>query len=139
MNVVHDGRAKKRILEGRNIYVAALALACLLHAGCDPCENESPVEHLSPDQKRKAVVFERGCGATVGTNIQLSILSSTESLPTEGGNTFIIDPNHGASPTLYIDVEWKGNTTLLVSYPGRARVFKKSTRVGDVDVTYLPR
>jgi hypothetical protein len=111
----------------------------LLLAGCDPCENESAVEHPSPDGKWKIVVFERGCGATVGTNVQMSLLQASRTLPSEAGNLFAIDSNHGASALEYIFVDWTSNSSVTITYPVKARVFKQEKRIGDVIVNYISK
>src|SRR6476620_7443373 len=49
----------------RNLGVPILALCLLMGTACHPCENEESAEHRSPEGAWKAVVFERGCGATV--------------------------------------------------------------------------
>ena len=67
--------------------------ACLLLPSC--CENERPFGHLSPDGKWKYVTFSRNCGATTADNFQVSVLPATALMPTEAGNAFIADDNHG--------------------------------------------
>ena len=111
----------------------------LLMAGCDPCENESAVEHRSPDGKWKVVVFERDCGATVGANVQMSMLQASKTPPNEAGNLFVIDSNHGASALQYIFVDWTSSTSVVITYPEKARVFKQEKRIGDVVVTYISK
>jgi hypothetical protein len=122
----------------RYVIVFVLALSCLVVA-CDPCDNENAVDHLSPDAQWKVVVFERECGATVGANVQMSILPASKSLPKEAGNLFIIDSNHGASALQYIYVDWASNKSVLITYPAKARVFKQEKRIGTVDVSYLSK
>jgi hypothetical protein len=124
-------------LRMRNLGTFMLAMSFLMVAGCDPCENERPVEHKSPDGTWKVVVFERGCGATVGANVQVSLLPASNRLPNESGNTFVIDSNHGASALQYIYVDWTSNNSVQITYPGNARVFKQEKRVGSVNITYV--
>ena len=106
---------------------------------CDPCENENAVDHLSPDGQWKVVVFERGCGATVGANVQMSILPASSSLSNGAGNVFTIDSNHGASALQYIYVDWTSNRSVLITYPAKARVLRQEKRIGTVDVSYLSK
>ena len=46
-----------------------------------PCANTVSAEHISPDGKLRAVLFERDCGATTNWSSQISILRRTEPLP----------------------------------------------------------
>jgi hypothetical protein len=68
-------------------------LGCLLLSG----SNEAPSEHPSPDGEWKYVTFDRNCGATTGSNLQVTVLPAAARLPNEAGNTFIADDNHGAA------------------------------------------
>jgi hypothetical protein len=109
-------------------------LGCLSLSGC--CQNEAATEHLSPDGKWKYVTFSRNCGATTGDNFQVSILPASEPFPSEGGNAFIADSNHGEAPFVALAV-WLAPQTLQINYSSKARVFKKELRVAGVDVRYL--
>jgi hypothetical protein len=111
----------------------------LLMAACDPCENESAAEHASPDGKWKVVVFERGCGATVGANVQMSLLQASKTLPSDAGNLFVIDSNHGGSALEDIFVDWTSKSSVTITYPAKARVFKQERRIGDVSVSYISK
>jgi hypothetical protein len=55
------------------------------------CANEVASVTESADHQLKAVVFHRECGATVGKNSQVSVISQLGFLPEEGGNVFIED------------------------------------------------
>jgi len=116
-----------------------LAVSFLTVAACSPCKNEKSAEYKSPDGAWKVVTFERGCGATVGPNLQVSLLPSSKPLPHESGNTLVIDSNHGASALQYIYVDWTSNNAVRITYPSNARVFKQEKRVGSVDVTYFSK
>ena len=60
--------------------------------GCSAdCVNEVREELVSPDGKRKIVVFSRNCGATTGFSTQASVLERAETLPNEGGSLFVVD------------------------------------------------
>ena len=85
------------------------------------------------------MVFERDCGATVGPNVQMSLLPSSKSLPKEAGNVFVIDGNHGASALQYIYIDWTSDSSVRITYPSKARVFKQEERVGPVDVSYISK
>ena len=104
--------------------------ACLtLLVGCSNCQNEAPAEHISPDGQWKYVSFDRNCGATTGSNLQISVLPVSESLSNGAANAFIADDNHGAT-RFVAQPEWISAHKLRVSYSSKARVFKKEAMVG---------
>jgi len=41
--------------------------------------------------------FDRNCGATTGSSLQISVLAASKSLPSGAANAFIADDNHGAT------------------------------------------
>jgi hypothetical protein len=95
----------------------------------------------SPDDKLKAVVFQRGCRSPIDSSEQVSILSSSASSPSGRGNVFIaVDENHavqmGGKPTIEVKVGWESNTSLSVSYPKNAQVLLKKPSVAGVAVKY---
>src|SRR5260370_39759045 len=95
------------------VLVAFSILGCLLLSGC--CKNEVPSEHLSPDREWKYVTFDRNCGATTGSNLQVTVLSAAARLPYEAGNTFIADANH-AAPGAIAQLERLTRPTLQMTY-----------------------
>jgi hypothetical protein len=76
------------------------------------CGNEVVQKAVSPDGTRRAVVFQRDCGATTGFSTQISIIGSSEDLPNEGGNVFIAA---GHPRTTATDLHWRDATTLLIT------------------------
>jgi hypothetical protein len=128
-----------KLIEMRYSTAFMVAISLLMAAACEPCENGKPVEYRSPDGAWKVVAFERGCGATVGQNLQMSVLPATNPLPNQAGNTFVIDSNHGVSALQYVYIDWISNNSVRITYPSNARVFKQERRVGSVDVTYISK
>src|SRR6266576_6460502 len=104
----------------RTLAAFIVTASLLMVAACDPCENENSVEYKSPDGAWKVVAFERGCGATVGQNLQMSVLSSGSALGNKAGNAFVIDSNHGASALQYVFVDWISGNAVRISYPKNA-------------------
>ena len=86
-------------------------------------------EFVSPDGKKKVVVFSRAVDATTGVNTQASVLEADEKLSNEPGNAFIID--NGSA-----DVFWRGDDSVLIVLDSHARVFKKETFIRGVTVEY---
>ena len=110
-----------------------MVVLCLGLGGC--CTNEAPAEHHSPDGQWKYVSFDRNCGATTGSNLQISVLPASKSLPNEAGNAFIADDNHGAT-RFVAQPEWVSARELKITYSANARIFKKEPKVGPIAVTY---
>ena len=81
--------------------------ACCVLSGCGLCVNELLQEARSPDGKYKAVAFNRNCGATVGNNVQVSIIPSNASMPDGTGNVFIEDHNQPVDEKSPIGLLWK--------------------------------
>ncbi len=133
------------------IAVAGLAVLLLATAGmyalsaffADPCGNTVVAEVLSPDPRYKAVVFHRDCGATTGFSTQVSVIRALDPLPNESGNVFVADGQHGTTPPtgaggLEVGAWWKSGTSLVISHPPGARVFKQATEILGVQVAYEP-
>lgn len=99
--------------------------------GCGgSCGNEIVQTINSPSGKFKAIVFSRNCGATTGFNTQVSVLHVDESLPNEGGNTFI---TNGSVP---IVLHWQTNSALHISNIGNTSPIKKIKQGSGVVIRY---
>jgi hypothetical protein len=108
----------------------AIAMALML-GGCGAiCENEISQTVRSPSGKMSAVVFNRGCGATVGLNTQVSVLQSSARLPNDGGNVLIVDD------AVRLKIEWGSDAALRISGQLHTRIFKQEAAVMGVHVTY---
>jgi hypothetical protein len=115
--------------------VALFEFACLfVMMGC--CDNEAPSEHLSPDGQWKYVSFDRNCGATTSSNLQISVLPASKSLPSGAANAFIADDNHNAT-RFVAQSQWLSSRKLQIAYSPKARVFKKEASVGPIEIEYV--
>ncbi len=124
----------------------SIAIVTFFFVACnhDPCGNEELQAVISPGGTRKAVVFQRDCGATTGFSTQISILPVNEKLPKEGGNTFIADTDHGQAPSGLgggpeVNLEWANEREFVVKYDKRARVFRSEQLVDGVRIRYEPQ
>lgn len=102
-------------------------------------------EVYSPDDKYKAVIFDRDTGATTDFNTQISIISSKSSLPNDPGNLFIADTNHGRAPSgkgggPEVTISWISSTEIIITYHRKARIFKQEGSIKSIQAkyTYLP-
>jgi hypothetical protein len=122
----------------RKLLLVVLFALPMLLVGCTDvgCENESPAEHVSPDGHWKYVSFGRNCGATTGSNLQVSILPASKPLPNGAANAFIADNNHGAT-RFVAQPEWVNAHTLRIAYSSKARIFKRESKVGPINVEYV--
>jgi hypothetical protein len=126
-----------------NSALLAAFLACAFACGCwESCDYAILSETKSPDDKLKAVVFQRGCGANpIDSSMQISILGSTASSPSGRGNAFITgDENHtipaSDRKSRQIKVIWESNSSLVILYPKNEQVFLKKSSVAGVVVRY---
>ena len=109
--------------------MSVLALVICL-AGCETCVNEVYSQVQSPDGDKIAVLYERGCGATVEFNSQLSILPANDQVPTDSGNVAIFSGRKS------IAVEWVSDTELRIHAASGERSFKSVKKFLEVDVLY---
>lgn len=127
--------------------ISFFALGINFIAGCalklDACENEELQTISTPEGQRKAIIFQRDCGATTGFNTQISILQANEGLPNEGGNTFIADTDHGQAASgpkgPELNVQWQNDAELIVKYDKRMRIYRCEQMVRGVRIKYEPR
>lgn len=107
----------------------------------DMCGNELIAEFPSPEGNRKVVVFQRDCGATTGFSTHASILGTTENLKNEDGNVFAADTDHGTAPSgpgrgPTLAVAWQSENSVQLSVHPKARVFKRDSEMGGIQVSY---
>jgi hypothetical protein len=116
-----------------------LAIVALLLVGCD-CTNSVLNEVASPDGLQKAVLFDRGCGATTGHNLQISVVDARRS-EGNGGNALVADLGHDTTltrsePRFLVRMAWVSPARLTVAYDPRLRIFRQDARVGGIEVHY---
>jgi hypothetical protein len=109
----------------------AILITAALIAGCAPiCENEVSAAARSPSGKMKAVIFNRGCGATVGSNTHVSVLSAEAALPNDGGNVLIVDDD------VPLALHWESEGSLQIAGTLSSHIFKQESVVAGVRITY---
>lgn len=101
-----------------------------------PCANEVMQEAVAPDGTRRAVVFQRDCGATTWFSSQVAIVWGPNELPDEPGNVFIADDHPKTTET---EVRWLDSVTLLVTSKALDGAHKAERHVGGVTVRYKAR
>lgn len=121
----------------RKIQIAFITFTAIItQQSCDitgDCSNHVAAEIASPNQNYKIVEFDRGCGATTGNSIQLSVIKSTDSLPDDAGNIFIADSTIRNKCVL---ASWINDKTILVKHNDNLRIFKKDSLVAGFKIIY---
>lgn len=113
------------------ILIFTIVVCAAVFSGCTgQCGNEISQTIVSPSGLVKAVVFSRDCGATTGFSTQVSILKSGRDLPNDGGNVLVLDD------LVPLVLEWSTDSSLRVSGLNRHKIFKQSTHVSGVTVSY---
>ena len=109
------------------------------------CENTVEKEIFSPNGNLKAVIFDRGCGATVGFITGISIISASEKIENnDSGNILFAEKiyrefSYNNGQTQYgktnFDVEWINDGELKVFYTESKRL-SKADKFGDIKIKY---
>jgi hypothetical protein len=103
--------------------LGVIALISLSSGLLGPCRNDLMSENPSPDGILKAVVFRRGCGATVADKTEVFILPANASLPNDPGNAFAL---RGVGA---VKVVWTSSRTLRITHDSRYYVNFAETNV----------
>src|SRR5262245_47820324 len=112
------------------VVVGAIAGAAWLWFDYSGCANTIVEEASSPSGAKRAVLFERSCGATTGFSSQLSIVAANIELPDDGGNVFVAD----GPPEGYV-VRWLDDSTLQVTGV-KGNELKRESQVSGVSIRY---
>ena len=101
--------------------------------------NTSVRENPNKNHTKKAVLFLRQAGATVGDSYQVTITNYKTQFDTVAiGNTFTVDDNHGAAHLnpKCIDLNWMSDNTLEIIYDKSLRTFLQEKFVDGSTVIY---
>ena len=116
-----------------------LGLTCL--SACSPadqCTNDILAEYRNPSRIYKVIAFDRGCGATTASSIQLSVIPIEEDLENTSGNIFIASSISGndLKNDRTIMVSWLNDSTIKVKCDSRLNIFKKENKNGKFNIVY---
>ena len=116
-----------------------LFCSCLsLGDGSDTVIKETP----NSRHTKKAILFLRQAGATVGDSYQVSVTDYDKKFDTtQVGNTFTVDSNYGDTglDTASMGFAWLGDDSLQIDYDKKLRTFIQQTNVDGVRISYRPR
>ena len=120
------------------VAVVSVGLYALLDS---MCQNTVLSDIPSPDEKYRAITFQRDCGATTGFSTQVSVIRPWWYLRNTTGNLFIADTDHGKAPSgsgggPEVQVSWLSPSVLSIAYHPHARVFRSESVQGSVSVSY---
>lgn len=103
------------------------------------CGIELGAESLSPDRKRRAVIYQFDCRATTPFTTQNSILKPDKVVPYSGGNVFSAyhGSREGSWRGPYAEIAWLNDSTLQVAYICDAVVTNRNNAYGRIDIEYL--
>jgi hypothetical protein len=99
----------------------------------DPCSNQIWLELISPDQRFKAVVFQRDCGTATEFNTQIAIIPIEEKLSDEGKvlvQTGMYDHNK-------LQLRWRNRMELeVIRHEKAKKVYVQMEQWGHVSILY---
>jgi hypothetical protein len=105
-----------------------------------PCGDEIVGQYPSPDGRRKVLVYVRDCGATTSWATH-AVIASTGNSSTDREPVFVADRDHGAAPAgpahgPELRVRWLDQSSVVLSYDPRARVFRSVEEADGVRIRY---
>ena len=106
------------------------------------CSNTVIHEYPAPQEKYKAVLFSRGCGAVdSGDTTHLSIIKMKDRIDVgDEGNVFIAAPkDFEKGGDLNIGVEWQSPKNLLLRFSAITNPYRSEKSWKDINVAYEER
>lgn len=100
----------------------------------DMCATSVFDHSISPKGNAKAVLFEIDCGATTGSNRQISIVPSNTDLA--GKNPKLPKSFFGASGAPQVKMNWLTSDRLEIHYPEDATIFRMKNVSSGVIIEY---
>jgi hypothetical protein len=110
---------------------------CNLNIAGD-CNNHVFQQITNNSKTFRIVKFDRGCGATTGNSIQLSVVNYNDSLPNETGNLFISNSKVGGyiERDTSVQASWLDDTTIMIRHDKDLEIFKKDSMVERTRIVY---
>ena len=114
--------------------------------GIGGCKNTAEKEVFSPDGKLRVVLYNRGCGATVGFITGISILASNENLSDDDKANVVLAENaireywkdNGKDlikGKMNFDAKWISNNEVLIYYT-ESEFLTKREKFDDIAIKY---
>ncbi len=107
----------------------------------DPCSNEVISEVTSPNQKMKAITFQRDCGATTDFSTHVAIIPFGSSIEKVGTSIFVATTNKGKAPAgrgggPEVRTRWLSATKHHIEYHRFANVHNAETLSMGTKISY---
>lgn len=109
------------------VLVAAVLGGCIV----SPCDNDVVSEVRSPDGRRIATVFERGCGATTQTATVVALRDADAAFDGEQQDDWVLV----VADTVSVEMSWPTPDRLDVRHAPSDRVRLQQVRWNDVAVS----
>jgi hypothetical protein len=128
------------------IFLLAIILAQNSCIGIGSCKNTTEKEIISPDGKIKVVIYNRGCGATVGFFTGISIMPSDQNLTDDDKANIVLaenavrkywrdDKQNLLKGKMNFDAEWINDNELLIYYTD-SKFLTKRESFENVEIKY---
>ncbi len=111
----------------------SLATASIMATmGCGLCSNQLVRNERSPDGAIEATWYVRNCGATTEFSTMVSLHQPNSSYTEEANLVFVAKGNRD------LKLSWRSPRDLTIDCEGcpRKDIFRETTHLGDVDVTF---
>jgi hypothetical protein len=133
-------QGQKLVITATLVTAVALASSTIMLTQGDPCGNHPVAVVAAPGGRQKAVIFDRGCGASSAQmGRMVSLLPSDAKFPADGevGNAFRVD-RAGVGGTAPIDVaaSWESDSVLVIRHRPGAHVSFAVLRDRGVRIRY---
>jgi len=131
--VPEDTRKKQDLIDLVIILVIfSIGILLFLYMISGMCGNEILKEVPDSNNKYKAVIFSRDCGATTGSSIQISIMQSDKTLKNKGGNIFVMGHDGRGSA----EVKWINDKKLRINYHKPDRIYHQKKGFFGIEIIY---
>ena len=140
MEEVKLNKTVKKILVGSSIVFSVLliGLVGLYFFISNDMVSNNEIKRNNSTGKYTAVLFERDAGATNDLSYQISIINRNNSVGKNAGNIFICE--YGNWEQSNIDITWKSNTLIQISYINSGiKIFKKVNEFNNIKIEYIVR
>jgi hypothetical protein len=133
-------QGQKLVITATLVTAVALASSTIMLTHGDPCGNHPVAVVAAPGGRQKAVIFDRGCGASSAQmGRMVSLLPSDAKFPADGevGNAFRVDRACvGGTAPIDVAASWESDSVLVIRHRPGAHVSFAVLRDRGVRIRY---
>ena len=132
-------QGQKLVITATLVTAVALASSTIMLTQGDPCGNHPVAVVAAPGGRQKAVIFDRGCGASSAQmGRMVSLLPSDAKFPADGevGNAFRVDNGGAGTSPLDVAASWESDSVLVIRHRPGAHVSFAVLRDRGVRIRY---